>query len=185
LNQPRHVLIRSLKRRCPPVRLSLWPLLISLLLGIPLRSQAHANLDRAKPAPDALLAAPPRTIEIWLTEPVAEESGEGDAFSIRVLDQASRDLTVSDDAVVDSDRTHIGASVRGIGTGTYTVVWQNRSATDGHTVSGSYAFRVASSTRAPGAATTDTDNPAAWAVLTRWSTFFGAARLTCEKPREP
>ena len=143
----------------------------------PTPTSAHANLDRAEPAPDALLAAPPRAIDLWLTEPVAEENGGGDAFTIRVLDQSGRDLTVSDQTVVGNDRTHIRAAVTGLGTGTYTVVWSNRSATDGHTISGSYAFRVASSTRAPGAATTESDNPAGWAVATRWLTYFGAALI--------
>lgn len=179
MNQPRpsyRRIVSSFRPSVRPALLSVCPLLITLvLIAFPLQTEAHANLDRADPAPDALLAAPPRTIDIWLTEPVAEESDGRDAFSIRVLDQSSRDLTVSDQSIVDGDRTHIRAAVRGVGTGTYTVVWSNRSATDGHTISGSYAFRVASSTRAPGAATTDADNPAAWAVLTRWLTFFGAA----------
>ncbi len=135
---------------------------------------AHADLLRADPAPDALLAAPPRTLDLWLTEPVAEGDGSP---SIRLLDQSGRERSITDLAVDPNDPTHVRATLAGVGTGTFTVVWSNRSATDGHTISGSYAFRVASSTRAPGAATTADDDPAAWAVATRWLTFFGAALI--------
>jgi copper transport protein len=133
---------------------------------------AHADLLRADPPPDGLLAAPPRTIDLWLTEPVA--TGDGSP-SIRLLDQSGNELPVTDVAVEPDDPTHVRASVRGVGAGTFTVAWSNRSATDGHTLSGTYAFRVAGSTRAPGAATTEGDEPAAWAVATRWLTFLGAA----------
>jgi copper transport protein len=138
------------------------------------RVDAHADLRRADPAPDALLVAPPRTLDLWLTEPIA--TGDGSP-SVRLLDQTGRALPIADLAVDPDDPAHVRATVRGVGTGTYTVVWSTRSATDGHTITGSYAFRVASSTRAPGAATTEGDDPAAWAVATRWLTFLGAALI--------
>ncbi len=133
---------------------------------------AHATILRSDPPIDGLLAAPPQRLDLWMSEPIAVGNGSP---TLRLLDQSGRDLTVTDVHVDPADATHLQATVRGLGTGTFTIVWSNRSATDGHTLSGSYAFRVASSTRAPGAATTEGDTPAAWAVGTRWLTFLGAA----------
>src|SRR5215204_6539767 len=61
---------------------------------------AHADLLRADPAPDALLAAPPRTLDLWLTEPVAEGDGSP---SIRLLDQSGRERSITDLTVDPSD----------------------------------------------------------------------------------
>jgi copper transport protein len=107
-----------------------------------------------------------------MTEEV--DSGGGSP-SIRVVDQTGKDQSVSGVGVDPANAYHITAKVSGLLTGTYTVLWSNRSKTDGHTISGSFSFRVASSTRAPGAATVEGDTPAAWAVATRWITFLGAA----------
>lgn len=145
-------------------------LALAAVIGLVAPVDGHAELSRADPAPDTILAAPPRTIELWFTEPVAQTS-DGDGLSVRVLDQSGRDLAVSDTVVIGDDQNQVRTHVRGITTGTYMVAWSNRSTTDGHSISGSFAFRVASSTRAPGAATTDNENPAVWAVATRWSTF--------------
>ena len=59
--------------------------------------------------------------------------------------------------------------------GAYTVSWSNRSLTDGHTLSGSFAFRVGGTDRAPAAATVEGQRPPAWAVLLRWLAFLGVA----------
>ncbi|MEA2594409.1 MAG: copper transport protein, partial [Thermomicrobiales bacterium] len=159
-----------------PRRLLLLGFVIALPVAFVLVSArpvaAHANILRADPPLDGILAAPPRWIDLWLSEPIA--AGEGSP-ALRLLDQAGRDLEVADVRVDPADATHVRATVRDVGTGTFTVVWSNRSATDGHALSGSYAFRVVSSTRAPGAATTEGDTPAVWAVATRWLTFLGAA----------
>ena len=158
------------------LRLACLAALLSIVLGWPSFApgptvSAHAELDRAEPPPDALLAVPPRTLELWMTEAVAVGGGSP---SVRVLDEAGRELAVSDMRVAGDDPRHITARLSGVGGGTYTVVWTVRSAADGHTLTGSYAFRVGGG-RAPGAATTQGETPRLWAVITRWLTFLGAA----------
>lgn len=132
---------------------------------------AHAELERADPPPDSLLALPPRSIDLWLTEAVDEGT---DSPSLRVLDEAGRELTVRNIGVDPDAPTHIRADVVGVAAGTYTIIWSARSSVDGHTLTGSYAFRVGGG-GAPGAATLEGETPQPWAVVTRWLTFLGVA----------
>jgi len=74
----------------------------------------------------------------------------------------------------DADRRVLTLNVPPLDPGTYTVTWSVTSATDGHELSGSYAFRVGGGLP-PGIATTEEDAPAPWAVATRWISFLGAA----------
>lgn len=142
------------------------------LIAVPdQRAMAHAELDRAEPPPDALLAVPPRVLDLWFTEPVV---GDTNSPSLRVLDEAGRELAMTDVRVDGEHPRHVTARVSGISGGTYTVVWSVRSGGDGHTLTGSFAFRVGGG-RVPGAAAVQGETPRGWAVATRWLTFIGAA----------
>ncbi len=134
-------------------------------------ASGHAELERAAPPPDGLLAAPPRQIEVWMTERVAEGAGSP---SLRVLNETGETVPVTNVRIDPENPRHVIADISGVSTGTYTVIWTVRSADDGHTLSGSFAFRVGTG-RAPGAATVEGERPQAWAVATRWLTFLGAA----------
>ncbi len=147
-------------------------LLLLTIAVAPGRISAHAELDRSSPAADAVLAAPPQRIELWLTESVASGAGSP---AISVLDETGEGLTVSDVTVDPDNPLHVTANVDGVGFGTFTVAWTTRSEVDGHTLSGTYAFRVGGTNRAPGAATVEGETPRAWAVATRWITFLAAA----------
>ena len=57
-------------------------LLSTLFIG---SATAHAELERASPAADALLAAPPQTLELWFTE---RTSSDPNPPSVRILDQS-------------------------------------------------------------------------------------------------
>ncbi|MCC6791395.1 MAG: copper resistance protein CopC [Thermomicrobiales bacterium] len=135
-------------------------------------ADAHAELERSSPAANAVLAAPPQTIDLWMTEPVATVPGSPE---MRLLDESGASLPVNDLRVDPNDPRHITADLEGVGFGIFTVVWTASSDTDGHTLSGTYAFRVGGTSRAPGAATVEGETPRAWAVATRWLTFLGAA----------
>jgi copper transport protein len=140
--------------------------------ALPVNSaDAHPELVRASPPVDGLLAAPPQKIDLWMSEHV--DTGGGSP-ALKVLDSNGVALPVTNLHVDPKDRYHIEAGVSGIGAGTYTVVWTARSADDGHTLTGSFAFRVGSGT-APGAATVEGQTPQVWAVATRWLTFLGVA----------
>jgi copper transport protein len=135
---------------------------------------AHASVERSSPPEDGLLGAPPRTIELWTSEAVASGAGSP---AIKVIDQggSAAGIVVDNVRVDPNDPRHVIADVSGIGVGTYTVVWSLRSDVDGHTLSGTYAFRVAGTAQAPGAAAVEGESPRVWAVATRWLTFLGAA----------
>ncbi|MEA2593964.1 MAG: copper transport protein [Thermomicrobiales bacterium] len=142
------------------------------MMGSP--AAGHANVERSSPPEDGLLGAPPRSIELWTTERVAVGPGSP---TIRVLNEEGSDesITVSNARVDPNDPRHVLADVSGIGAGTYTVAWSIRSEDDGHTLTGSYAFRVAGTARAPGAASVEGESPRVWAIAMRWLTFLGAA----------
>lgn len=136
---------------------------------------AHAELERASPPVDAVLGAQPQLIELWFTEAPAAGSGSP---ALGVLDESGASLLVSNVALDPADPRHLTASVSGVGFGTYTVTWTARSEVDGHTLTGSYAFRVGGTDRAPGAATVEGETPRVWAVATRWVTFLAAGIAT-------
>ena len=80
---------------------------------------------------------------------------------IKVIDKdgGNEGIEVSNVRVDPDDPRHVMADVSGIGSGTYTVVWAVLSEDDGHLLNGSYGFRVAGTSRAPGAATVEGERP--------------------------
>lgn len=142
-----------------------------LAIGCPRPTGAHAELVETQPPVDGLLAAGPDRAVLRFSEPIATGSGSP---ALRLVDERGRDLGLGAATVDPSDAHRVTADLPVLGPGTYTVVWTTRSATDGHALSGTYAFRVGGG-RVPGAATTAGETPRAWAVATRWLTFLGAA----------
>lgn len=135
------------------------------------RVSAHPEFVRSDPPPDGILGAPPQEINIWYTERI--DTGAGSP-NVEIIDEQGNRFNAP--ATVDADDSkHIIATTDSIGTGTYTIVWTVRSLDDGHTLSGTFAFRVGGSDRAPGAASTEGERPEAWNVATRWLTFLGAS----------
>ncbi|MDQ3513392.1 MAG: copper resistance protein CopC, partial [Chloroflexota bacterium] len=144
-----------------------------LLLGFvrPAPAGAHAALAEADPPVDGVLVAPPAEVVLRFTEAV--DAGAGSP-AIRVINEAGDEVTAAVAALDRDDARVVRAALAPLSPGTYTVVWTARSAVDGHTLTGSHAFRYGGG-RAPGAATTEGERPAAWAVATRWLTFLGMA----------
>ncbi len=139
-----------------------------LLVGHPNGVDAHAELVRTDPPADGLLAAPPLELNLWFSEPLDPGSG---SLTLRLVDNTGRDQTLSGIALDPEDVRHVHADVPSLGPGTFTVLWSARSV-DGHTLSGTYAFRVGGG-NAPGAATIQGEVPRPWAVVTRWLSFLG------------
>ena len=133
---------------------------------------AHASLDRAEPPIDGLVIAAPSQLRLFFTEDV---SPTNPAPTIEVLDEAGNAQAVSNIAVgATGDQRQLTADIEGLDAGTYTVIWSVRSATDGHILSGTYAFRVGGG-MPPGIASTEGEIPEPWAVALRWLTFAGIA----------
>jgi copper transport protein len=154
-----------------PLAFAICALIAVVLAFAAPHAAAHAQLVKSAPPADALLAVPPRQIDLFMSERVATVEGSP---AVKVLDENGRAVTTGPATVDPSSQTHITASVDGISTGTFTVVWTATSADDGHTLTGTFAFRVGGTDRAPGAATTEGERPRPWAVATRWITFLGA-----------
>lgn len=146
--------------------------LAAVLLAIAFASsaQAHAELERSNPAADAILAAPPENLQFWFTEKISTDPRPP---TITVFDENGNKLDTTSVTVDPNDSRHVIAEVSGFATGTYTVNWSEQSADDGHSLSGTFGFRIGTG-RAPGAATVSGEKPAVWAVVLRWLTFLGA-----------
>jgi copper transport protein len=134
------------------------------------RAASHATLDRSNPAADSLLAAPPGEIVLFFTEPV-----DPAAITITAVDERGRPIALESPRADPANNRRVTVAADGFSIGAYTVSWSNRSSTDGHTLSGSFAFRVGGTDRAPAAATVEGERPPAWSVLLRWLAFLGAA----------
>ncbi|MDQ3657262.1 MAG: CopD family protein, partial [Chloroflexota bacterium] len=117
----------------------------------------------------------PDQLSMTFTEEVVRDRP---APNITLLDESGAAVGSAPLAIAPSDdpRTLIIEELPGLDRGTYTVSWEVTSATDGHTLSGAYAFRVGGGLP-PGVATTSDATPAPWAVATRWLTFLGVAMV--------
>ncbi len=146
-------------------------LAVAILCGLQAsEAGAHAELKQTIPSQDAILAAPPENLQFWFTERISTDPTPP---VITVFDEDGNKLTTTSLTVDPSDPNHLTADVSGFVTGTYTVSWTVQSADDGHTLSGTFGFRIGTG-RAPGAATVSGERPAPWAVVLRWLTFLGA-----------
>lgn len=166
-----HRPIRSAMQRSR--RTSLLAFLVALTAFCALAgsdANAHAELERSIPAQDALLAAPPENLQFWFTERVSMDPTPP---TIRVFDENGNQLETTSVTLDSDDPRHVTAMVSGFVSGTYTVSWSAQSADDGHTLNGTFGFRIGTG-RAPGAATVSGEQPAIWAVVLRWLTFLGA-----------
>src|SRR5947207_12670805 len=109
-----------------------------LLLAFPATVWAHANLERADPAPGAQLDQPPHQLQLFFSEAVDS------SFSRVQLLNAQRDpVDRGDSHVAPSDpRSLIVSLPDQLPNGVYTVAWRTLSAVDGHTVDGAYPLIV-------------------------------------------
>ena len=138
-------------------------LLVALivLLGSPSTVEGHAQLEASSPPADVLLAVPPGEITVRFTEPV-----DPTVVDIQLLGEDGAAIDLGTVSIDPSDARKVRATTAAVAFGITTVSWTTRSATDGHTLSGSFAFRVGGSSRAPAAATVEGNRPAPWNVAT-------------------
>lgn len=139
-----------------------------LLMGTD-STAAHAELVRAEPPIDGLVLAPPSQITLFFSEEITPSA------SVGILDANGRSFGTSPLPVgANGDARQLTVNIGTLASGTYTVTWSAESRIDGHQLSGTYAFRVGGGLP-PGVATVEGENPAPWAVATRWLTFLGTA----------
>jgi copper transport protein len=109
-----------------------------LLLALPASVLAHANLERADPAPGAQLDQSPRQLQLFFSEAV------DDSFSrVQLLNAQREPVDRGNSHVAPNDPRSLIVSVPDqLSDGVYTVAWRTLSAVDGHTVNGAYPLIV-------------------------------------------
>jgi len=102
--------------------------------SLPSTAWAHANLERAEPAPGSALDQAPTELRLSFSEPVDS------SFSrVQLLDAKGEQADRGDSHVAPDDPRQMIVSVPGdLSNGLYTVAWRTSSAIDGHTVNGAY-----------------------------------------------
>lgn len=108
-----------------------------LVLLIPLRVFAHANLEQSSPAANASLTATPSEIRLWFTEPLEP------AFSrITLRDRTGTVVETAASLIDPVDAYQMVLPLDALPDGLYTVAWRVISAADGHPTEGSFAFGI-------------------------------------------
>jgi copper transport protein len=128
-------------------------LALSGALALAVAVGAHAQLIRSEPAANAVLATAPGQVKLFYDEAVNVSFS-----SVQVLDQTTARVDEDDLKLAPGDAKQLLISLKPLPDGTYTVVWQVLSDTDGHMTHGNFAFSVGS---AAGAAPAPAPTPAA------------------------
>src|SRR5438067_1467310 len=109
-----------------------------VILALPATVFAHANLDRAEPAPGTQLGQPPRQLQLFFSETVDS------SFSrVQLLNAQGDAVDRGDSHVAPNDPLSLIVSLpEQLPDGVYTVAWRTLSAVDGHTVNGAYPLII-------------------------------------------
>jgi copper transport protein len=149
-----------------------------LFVGLlPATAWAHANLERADPAPGSQLDQPPHQIQLFFSEAV-----DGSFSHVQLLDAQRNAVDRGDSHVAPDDPRSLIVSIPDhLPNGVYTVSWHTVSAVDGHTVDGAYPL-IFGPMPAEGVpvATTATSSQATFApetALGRWWFYLGASAV--------
>ncbi|MEA4906949.1 MAG: copper resistance protein CopC, partial [Anaerolineaceae bacterium] len=154
-------------------------LALCLLAGLPVPGvQAHANLLRSDPPAGAVLEESPGRFSLEFSE-----SLDPHFTRLRLLDPAGQVLAEGPGEVDSADPRRLAFTPPVLPEGVYTLVWQVRSAVDGHITSGTIGFSVGvqgprGSLLPPvGAADPAEAFPLAPDVLLRWANYAAAALM--------
>ncbi|MDI3317859.1 MAG: copper resistance protein CopC [Bacillota bacterium] len=124
----------------PRPRLAALLLAVALAAFVPLQAvSAHAHLVRSDPAPGSVLDHSPAAVTATFGEEI-----EPSFSSMTVVDAGGHPVTSGPSHVLAGNRSMQVPLKPDLPPGVYTVDWQNLSS-DGHKLSGSFTFRVASS----------------------------------------
>lgn len=151
------------RRRTPMVAAGLAAVL--LLLGSAGRASAHPELVSASPAPDASLPEPPAAVVLVFSEAVAP-----DGASIRLTGPFGRAVEVPAPEISPDGRV-VTTPLPPLEAGGYVVSYEVVSTTDGHLVTGRFAFLIdPTGAAAPpvGGATSSSPSVGPATILSRW-----------------
>ena len=101
----------------------------------------HVHLARSEPMADSTLTAPPAAIRLWFSAPIQVA-----VTTVRVADSTGAAVATAPARMGTGAGAPVIADVRGqVTDGHYSVAWRTMSR-DGHAVSGTFGFAVASAT---------------------------------------
>ena len=149
---------------------------VALWLGTPGRAAAHAQYERSDPPANAIVEQAPKQLRVWFTEEPEPRFSE-----LTVYDQSGRRLATGDLQPVPGEPRALAIELPELAPGTYTVVWKNLSAVDGHTARGAFPFTVGlDQVPAPMVIPAGTElggapPPTPWGVAARWLNFLTMA----------
>jgi copper transport protein len=145
------------------------------------QAQAHAFLDKSDPAANAVLAKAPALVTLHFTEPIEQSSS-----SAKLYDQTGKEIPGTSFGFDPSDKNVIYLALPPVvSDGTYSVLFTNVSAADGHRVEGYIAFTVGNGSGPAYVppAKMATSGPPAWLVaVSRWLPLLGLALLVAALP---
>jgi copper transport protein len=135
-------------------------------------ASAHAFLERSDPEANAVVPAPPSTVQLWFTEPVEPK------YSYAQLFDSNGTLITTPTSQVGADPTQITLVLPSdLAKGTYTIQYRNVSAADGHPNSGYIPFTIGGQADvvvpSPPATVTATTPPVWLNTLGRWLSLLG------------
>jgi copper transport protein len=111
---------------------------VAYLALVPATAWAHANLDRADPAPGSQLDQPPQQLQLTFSEAV-----DGSFSRVQLLNAQGDGVDRGDSHVAPNDPLSLMVSLPNqLPNGVYTVAWRTLSAVDGHTVNGAYPLII-------------------------------------------
>jgi len=148
-------------------------ILVGTLVGVR-TAEAHADLERAIPSADEVLARSPQRVELTFTEAVAPAQSQ-----IHVFDTSGSRVDLDDLRAVEGEPRTLRVGLPELPEGAYTVDWSNLSTVDGHTITGSYVFFIGAASFAPppAIAPVEGDGLPVGEPLTRWGVLIGLVLL--------
>lgn len=147
------------------------PLFLILIVLIPFGTvSAHANLERADPAQNSVLAEPPSVIRLWFTEPL-----ESNFSRINLRDVDGNIVQTLPSQIDPADSKMMYLTPGAIPDGLYTVSWRAVSTTDGHQTIGSFPIAVGEGVQLPASSTISYESIPADSAFIRWFNLISMA----------
>src|SRR5215218_8069387 len=164
-----------LRRTVQPGSIGISALLATLMLIVfgSSSTEAHAFVAKSDPAASAVLATAPTQVTIWFTERL-----EPEATSATLSDHLGNTIPGTSYRIGDDPKQLIVSLPSGLTNGTYSIVWKNISADDGHPAKGYLPFTIGTAADiqtivTPVDASTYVGAPEWMRAGSRWLAFLG------------
>jgi copper transport protein len=144
----------------------------------PRPAYAHASLTGSDPESGAALAHPPETVTLEFSETL-----DGSLSKAKLVDMNNQVVAGGPGYIDPEDPLALKLDLPPLPEGAYSVVWQARSAVDGHITQGSVAFSIgqaaaqASLVPPPSEAYISAASPPVAETLLRWLSYLAAALM--------